>query len=65
MNENECGLTVSPKDSKAIAEKTLYLISNPKLAAKMGLNGRKAVLERYNWGIEEKKLLDAYKTLLM
>lgn len=65
VNENECGLTVSPKDSKAIAEKTLYLISNPKLAAKMGLNGRKAVLERYNWGIEEKKLLDAYKTLLI
>jgi hypothetical protein len=30
----------------------------------MGENGRRAVLERYNWSIEEGKLLELYKQLL-
>ena len=29
----------------------------------MGENGRKAVLEKYNWENEEKKLLEVYKNL--
>lgn len=33
-------------------------------AEQMGKNGRRAVEERYNWGIEEKKLLGLYKDLL-
>jgi len=27
----------------------------------MGENGRRAVLEEFNWGIEEKKLLGLYE----
>jgi len=65
VEDNECGVTVSPKDSEAVAEKTIQLISNPKLAAKMGLNGRNAVLDHYNWCMEEKKILDVYNKLLM
>jgi len=30
----------------------------------MGENGRRAVLERYHWEHEEKKLLDLYAKLL-
>jgi glycosyltransferase involved in cell wall biosynthesis len=30
----------------------------------MGKNGRRAVQERYNWSIEEKKLLALYEKLL-
>jgi hypothetical protein len=30
----------------------------------MGENGRKAVLDRYNWPVEEEKLLAFYSSLL-
>jgi hypothetical protein len=30
----------------------------------MGENGRKAVMDRYNWTVEEKKLLGFYADLL-
>ena len=58
-----CGFCVDEENSKEIAEKINYLFSNPQEAAMMGTMGRKAVLEKYNWGIEEKKLLQAYSEL--
>jgi len=30
----------------------------------MGENGKKTILEKYNWSIEEKKLFRAYNELL-
>jgi hypothetical protein len=30
----------------------------------MGENGRRAVVEKYNWGVEEKKLIKLYQDLL-
>ncbi len=33
------------------------------LAEQMGRNGQRAVYEKYNWGIEESKLLQFYKQL--
>lgn len=61
---NECGLCVNPMATKEISEAINYLIDHPHHAQKMGNNGRKAVLEKYNWSIEEKKLIDFYKKLL-
>lgn len=61
---NNCGLMVDPKDPKEISGAIEKLLSNDKLAEEMGQNGKKAVFEKYNWGIEEKKLLDIYKELL-
>lgn len=61
---NKCGLTVDPKDPKEISNAIEKLLSNDKLAEEMGENGRKAVKEVYNWGVEEKKLLTIYKELL-
>jgi glycosyltransferase involved in cell wall biosynthesis len=55
---------VNPRDVEAIAEKTNYLLQNPELAAEMGRNGRKAVLEKFNWCNEEKKLFDVYKNVI-
>ncbi|WP_163575255.1 glycosyltransferase family 4 protein [Halomonas faecis] len=60
---NQCGLCVDPLDPKAIAEAIDYLVTHPEEAERMGRNGQKAVQERYNWGVEEKKLLDFYKSL--
>lgn len=61
---NQCGLCVDPMDPAAIARAIDHLVQHPEAARQMGENGRRAVLERYNWSIEESKLLDLYKQLL-
>jgi len=61
---NDCGLCVDPLDPKAIAAAMDFMINNPKRARQMGENGKRAVLEKYNWGVEEAKLLAFYQTIL-
>lgn len=61
---NECGLCVDPLDPTAIAGAIDRLVMNPDLALRMGENGRAAVLEKYNWSIEEGKLMDFYSGIL-
>lgn len=60
---NECGLCVDPLDPAAIAAAIDALVDDPARARQLGENGRRAVEERYNWGIEEKKLLALYDRL--
>jgi glycosyltransferase involved in cell wall biosynthesis len=64
VEENNCGLTVNPFDPEDIAKAIEYLLDNPDQARKMGQNGRKAVLEKYNWENEEQKLIELYENLL-
>ncbi len=59
----ECGVLVDPTDPDAIAEAIIYLMEHPDEARWMGENGRRAVLERYNWGKEEVRLLCLYQSL--
>jgi glycosyltransferase involved in cell wall biosynthesis len=63
VENNECGLCVDPLNPKAIGKAIQYLINNPDQAERMGKNGRKAVEEKYNWTIEEQKLLRLYEAL--
>ncbi|MEV3814095.1 glycosyltransferase family 4 protein [Aeromonas allosaccharophila] len=63
IESNQCGLCVNPQDPKAIAQAIDYLVTHPFEAEQMGLNGQKAVKEKYNWGIEEQKLLNFYKSI--
>jgi glycosyltransferase involved in cell wall biosynthesis len=58
------GLTVDPTNPESIAEAIQYLLNHPEEAAAMGRRGRQAVRERYNWGVEEAKLLRVYRELL-
>lgn len=58
------GLCVDPADPDAIAEAVQYLLDHPEEARRMGENGRKAVKEEFNWGVEEKKLLALYEEIL-
>lgn len=55
-----CGICVDPFDPAAIAAAIDYLIGHPDIAQSMGARGRKAVLEKYNWGVEATKLTDFY-----
>ena len=63
VEKHYCGLCVDPLDPKEIAEAVKYIVTHPKKAKEMGENGRKAVIERYNWAIEEKKLFKIYQEL--
>ncbi len=60
---NKCGLTVNPLDPKEIARAVEYLIEHPNEAKQMGENGRKAVIEKYNWENESRKLIALYGKL--
>jgi len=61
---NKCGLCVDPLNPSEIAKAIDYILTHPEEAQQMGKNGRRAVQERYNWSIEEKKLLALYEKLL-
>lgn len=58
-----CGISVNPKSPDEISKAINYLIENKDEAKKMGENGRKAVMEKYNWAIEEERLIKFYKEL--
>lgn len=64
LNDNSCGILVDPKDPEDIARAINYLFLNQEKAKEMGVNGRKAVLEKYNWYNESKKLFQFYKKTL-
>lgn len=60
---SRCGVCVDPLDPAQIARAMDELVRDPEKARQMGQNGRQAVIARYNWAVEEKKL-HAYYTRL-
>jgi len=63
IDEWKCGIYVNPHDIEAIRDAINYLIENKDVAKQMGDNGRRAVMEKYNWNTQEKILLGMYKKL--
>jgi len=64
INTEKCGILVNPVDLNDIANSLIYLINNPNMAKEYGDRGRRAVIKKYNWGVEEPKLLSIYKKIL-
>lgn len=64
VGSNNCGLLVDPCNPGQIAEAIDYIVANPNEAQQMGNNGRKAVIEKYNWDTEENKLLNFYQSIV-
>lgn len=60
---SRCGVCVDPLAPEQIARAIDDLLSDPQKAQQMGRNGRQAVMERYNWAVEERKLQAYYKRL--
>ena len=60
----KCGICVDPLNPEEIAEAIQFIVEHPAEAEQMGKNGRRAVEERYNWGMEEKKLIGLYRETL-
>lgn len=63
IEDNNCGVGINPLDPKAIARAIDHFVMNPELATTMGRNGLQAIQKKYNWSIEEKKLLALYDSL--
>ena len=63
VGKADCGILVDPVSVDEIADAITYLFEHPEEAQRMGANGRKAVLERYNWSAMEADLLQIYRNL--
>jgi glycosyltransferase involved in cell wall biosynthesis len=61
---HDCGICVDPTDPDAIAAALTRLADDPVRRRSMGENGRRAVLQVYNWEAEAERLLGAYARLL-
>ena len=64
IEKNNCGICVDPLQPETITKAFKYLINNPDKAIQMGKNGQNAVQQKYNWSIEEEKLLKMYHNIL-
>lgn len=63
VEENNCGICVNPRDTNAVSEGCRFLLENPEKGQEMGRKGRELVMKKYNWNVEEEKLLEFYKNL--
>lgn len=61
--DNNCGILVNPESPEEIAEAINWFRNHPNEAKKLGENGRKAIINKYNWKNEEEKLLSLYQSL--
>lgn len=65
IDEYYCGIYVDPHDLTAITNAIEFIINNEEQAKQMGLNGVRAVQEKYNWENQEKRLFELYHNLLL
>ncbi len=65
IEKEKCGVLVNPESPESIAEGMQWVLDNPDEARSMGLRGRQAVRDTYNWAPEARKLIGLYKELGM
>jgi glycosyltransferase involved in cell wall biosynthesis len=63
IRENDVGLLVNEKDPHDVAKALNQLIGNSRLCRRMSRNALRMIRNRYNWTLEEKKLICAYRRL--
>jgi len=61
---NDCGICVDPLGETSLARAIMELKNDTKKVKEMGLNGKKAVIEKYNWDTESKSLTEFYESIL-
>lgn len=64
VEEPDAGRSVDPADWDAIITAITWLHAHPEAATRMGLNGRRAVQQRFNWQSQADNLLGLYDQLL-
>jgi glycosyltransferase involved in cell wall biosynthesis len=63
MEEN-CGIVIPYNDVDAIKNAILQIKNDNELKRKLGENGRKAYISKYNWNVMEERLIDIYDSIL-
>lgn len=64
VSSEDCGVAVDPLDPPAAADAVAHLWKDPEEARRLGENGRRAILERFNWEVEFAKLDALYQRLM-
>ncbi len=63
IDKYHCGICVEPRNTDQLTAAIRYIVDNPDIAQQMGRNGRQAVFNEFNWGTQEKALLQLYADL--
>ncbi len=63
LSDTEAGVIFKSNDESDLAEKVISLYKNPKLMKTMGENGKRGVIEKYNWDKAAEKLINLYKNI--
>ena len=63
VDVHDCGICINPHDITALADAIRFFATHPLEAKRMGENGRRAILEKYNWKMQEKVLLECYSSI--
>jgi glycosyltransferase involved in cell wall biosynthesis len=61
--DGETGFLVEPGDEEALGDRLSLLLSDRRLAARLGANARDLVLQRFTWRACAERCLEAYRTL--
>jgi glycosyltransferase involved in cell wall biosynthesis len=62
--DGETGFLVDPGDVDALCDRIASLLSDPRLARRLGDNGRAAVTERFTWQACARRCVAAYRELV-
>ncbi len=63
LEPRNAGRCTAPLDVTNVAHQIDRMLDEPALCLQMGQNGRQAVIQTYNWGLEEAKLVALYGQL--
>ncbi|MCX8153267.1 MAG: glycosyltransferase family 4 protein, partial [Candidatus Bathyarchaeota archaeon] len=58
------GFLVEPSDSRELAEKILFYLEHPAVAAEMAFSARRTIEVRFDWRLIVKRVLDVYAEAL-
>lgn len=60
VDDGKTGFIVEPGDRETLADRLRWMAAHPQAAAEMGAQGRRTVLERFQWSHVVQRCLDAY-----
>jgi len=63
VKETNCGLIFEAGNAEQLADRLLELYKNPLRAKEYGVNGKQAVIDKYNWKETSKGLISLYEKL--
>lgn len=64
IDKYKCGICVNPNSVSEIQEAMTYIIEHKEEARQMGIRGRDAVMQEFNWEKEIKSFVSIYKKII-